>query len=103
MAGERFLTTSHRRIRKWAEARGGWPAADGAIYDHGTIRIALAGGGPDAASTDRISWHEWFRHFDENDLVFLYEDSLPGGGHSNFARLVDRSTAETEAEAQWVD
>ena len=35
----------------------------------------------------QISWEEWFKTFDERELVFLFQEHLKNGNQSNFFRL----------------
>jgi hypothetical protein len=94
---ETKYTTDHDTIRKWAEARGGRPAAVRTTHndrDAGIIRIEF----PDAPNAhdenlQEISWDEWFRKFDESKLALLYQDETSGGKQSNFNKLVSRDTA----------
>jgi hypothetical protein len=105
MPGERYITTSHRRIRKWAEARGAWPATVVETKNGGypgVIRIDFPGN-QSGESLERISWQEWFRAFDENDLVFLHQETFETGDKSDFNRLINRRTAEEADGAEWVD
>jgi len=34
-----------------------------------------------------ITWDEWFKPFDERQLVFIYQDRESDGSQSNFFRL----------------
>jgi hypothetical protein len=86
------VTTDHDTIRRWAEAKGGKPAAVGRTHkegDVGIIRIMF----PDAPQSEHealaeISWDEFFEEFDKRRLALVYErDSL-------FSKLVGRDTAE---------
>lgn len=45
-------------------------------------------------SLQPISWDEWFKSFDENDLALLVQDRTAEGEPSNFNKLVARETAE---------
>lgn len=104
MAGERFLTREHGTIREWAEERDGSPAAvtsTGGDGDPGILRIDFPGYEGDA-SLEEIPWEEWFEKFDENDLVFLYQETTSDGEQSNFNKLLRSETAEeTASEAEW--
>jgi hypothetical protein len=86
--------TNHEDIQQWAQARGAKPAGvkgTGGKRDPGIIRLDLPGySGED--SLKAISWDEWFRKFDEQDLALLVEDDSKQP--SNFNKLVRRSTAE---------
>lgn len=87
-----ITTTSHEEIRKWAEAKGGKPAAVDRTHqggDVGIIRIMF----PDNRQSEHqslveISWDEFFRQFEESQLALIYEkDSL-------FSKIVGRDTVE---------
>ena len=85
-------TTDHEAIRKWAEAKGGKPAAVDRTHsddDVGIIRIMF----PDAPNSEHdalveISWDEFFREFEERELALLYEED------SMFSKMVGRDTVE---------
>ena len=86
------VTTDHETIRKWAESKGGKPAAVERTHkggDVGIIRIMF----PQAAQSEHqalteISWDEFFREFDERKLALVYEKD------SMFSKLVGRDTVE---------
>ena len=95
MAGESKTTTNPEEIRRWVEERGGQPArvkGTGSNGDPGILRIEFPGDGPDE-SLEPISWDEWFRAFQENNLAFLYQDETQEGGESRFFKLVSRNGA----------
>lgn len=103
MAGERYMTRDHDRIRQWVEARGGTPATVTATHsddDAGIIRIDFPGYSGEG-TLEAIPWEEWFGKFDESDLVFLYQETLANGGESNFNKLISRSTADQNDSAEW--
>ena len=85
-------TTDHNTIRKWAEKKGGKPAAVKRTHrggDVGIIRIMF----PDRPQSEHdaleeISWDEFFRQFEESKLALLYEED------SLFNKIVGRDTAE---------
>ncbi|HEX2044261.1 MAG TPA: hypothetical protein VHF23_01390 [Gaiellaceae bacterium] len=92
MAGESKTTTDHETIRRWAEERGGRPAAvtgTGGADDPGVLRIDFPGRGDDE-SLEEISWDEFFEKFEENDLALVYQEETAGGDESRFAKLVRR-------------
>lgn len=89
------ITTDHEEIRQWAEAHGARPArvkGTGTREDLG-IRLDLPGDGPDP-NLEPISWEEWFKAFEENQLAFVYEDERAAGHRSTFNKLVSRERAE---------
>lgn len=104
MAGERYMTTDHDRIRDWAESRDGQPATVASTHkadDPGLIRLDFPGySGGDALES--ISWDEWFGKFDEGDLVLLFQETRASGGRSSFNKLISRETAEQNDSAEWV-
>ena len=85
-------TTDHDTIRKWAESKGGKPAAVERTHkggDVGIIRIMF----PEAPNSEHdslteISWDEFFREFEERKLALLYETD------SMFSKIVGRDTVE---------
>lgn len=85
-------TTDHEAIRKWAESKGGKPAAVARTHDDGStgiIRIMF----PDAQNSKHgalteISWGEFFQQFEDSELALLYEPD------SMFSKIVGRDTVE---------
>jgi len=87
-------TTNHDVIRKWAEQRGGRPAAVAATHkddEGGLLRIDF---GEKEDTLDEISWDEFFRTFDERKLAFLYQEETEKGGKSRFCKFVRRDGGE---------
>jgi hypothetical protein len=73
-------TTDHEEIRRWAEERGGKPAA---VVSADEAQEAIAGGlridfpGFDSEENLReITWAEFFDKFEEQNLVFMYNEEL---------------------------
>ncbi|HRK96136.1 MAG TPA: hypothetical protein PK694_07430 [Rhodospirillales bacterium] len=90
MAHEAKTTTDHDTIRKWAESRGGRPAAVAATHggkDPGIIRIAFQG---ETDGLDDIGWDELFAKFEENKLAFLHQEKTKDGEVSRFFKFVKR-------------
>jgi hypothetical protein len=85
-------TVDHDTIRKWAESKGGKPAAVGRTHkggDIGIIRIMFPNN-PQSQheSLVEISWDEFFDQFEKSRLALLYEkDGL-------FNKVVGRDTIE---------
>ncbi len=93
-------TTDHETIPKWAEERGGKPAAVKSTHkegeDVGIIRIDFPGYSGEE-SLEEISWDEFFEKFDDADLALVYEEKTSKGEKSNFNKLVKRETAAAKS------
>jgi len=86
--GQTLATRSHDVIQRWAEERGGRPATvAGTEHDGrpGVLRIIFSDEGNDRLQ--EISWDDWFRTFDERQLVLLFQERKRDGQQSNFFRL----------------
>ena len=90
---ESKTTTNHDEIRRWADARGGHPAAVRDTGDGGDPGILRIDFGEPEESLEEIPWDEFFRKFDENNLAFLYQEQTEGGGESRFNKFVSRENA----------
>lgn len=85
-------TIDHDEIRRWAEGKGGKPAAVDRTHqggDVGIIRIMF----PDNRQSEHqslveISWDEFFEQFEESQLALLYEEG------SLFSKIIGRDTLE---------
>ena len=88
---ESKTSTDLKEIQKWAEKRGGKPSkvkGVGKGEDDGLIRIDFPGySGGD--SLEEISWEEWYKIFQDNDLAFLYQEKTAEGKESRFFKLVN--------------
>lgn len=85
--------TDHDQIRQWAEERGARPACvkgTGGRADVGMIRLDFPGFSGEE-SLQEISWDEWFKQFDENNLALIVQQQ--GRGKNNFNKLVSRSSS----------
>lgn len=80
-------TTDHDAIRKWVEARGGHPARVKGRGPGGILRIDF---NEPEESLEEISWDEFFKVFDDNDLAFLHQDKTHDGQVSRFSKFVER-------------
>jgi hypothetical protein len=74
-----ITTSDHNEIRKWAESRGGKPM----IIDHPIaradklgIRIEFPGETHEVlmSETRPASWDEFFKIFEDQGLLFAYDD-----------------------------
>ena len=85
-------TTDHETIRKWAESKGGKPAAVKRTHqkgDVGIIRIEFPKNkNSQHENLEEISWDEFFEQFDKSELALVYDE------HSLFNKLIGRDTAE---------
>ena len=85
-------TTDHDTIRKWAESKGGKPAAVDRTHsddDVGLIRLMF----PDAPNSHHdhlveITWEEFFQEFEDKQLAMIFDEN------SLFNKLIGRETAE---------
>jgi len=91
-------TTDHDEIRRWVEARGGQPArvkGTGAKGDPGMLRIDFPGFSGEGR-LEPISWEEFFRAFEDNELAFVYQDKKKSRETSTFSKLVRREPETVE-------
>ncbi|MFP4345903.1 MAG: hypothetical protein ACLFU8_14500 [Anaerolineales bacterium] len=89
-------TTNHQKIREWVQERGGYPATVEETMEGdepGVLRIDFPGYSGEE-SLKRISWEEFFRKFDKEELAFLYQEQTQSGEMSRFFKFVDKETAE---------
>jgi hypothetical protein len=89
--------TDHEQIRKWAEERGARPSCvkgTGGKRDTGMIRLDFPGySGKE--SLQAISWDDWFRSFDDNNLALVIQERTTRGQQSNFNKLVSRGGSDS--------
>lgn len=91
------VTTDHKKIRSWAEKRGGKPAAvkgTGSGDDPGVLRIDFPGYTGEE-SLQEITWEQFFDKFEKERLAFLYQES-----ESRFSRLLDREQSSRSESKQ---
>lgn len=92
------VTTNHETIRKWAEKKGGKPAAVARTHqggDVGIVRIMF----PNAPQSEHqalteISWDEFFEEFEQRKLALLYEED------GLFSKIIGRDTAERRSHGE---
>ena len=72
-------TEDHDTIRRWTEERDGHPAVV-----HGTGGMLRIDFGEPDEGLDRVSWDEFFKHFDESDIKFLYSPEP----HNRFNKFI---------------
>lgn len=86
--GEALATRNHEVIRRWAEERQATPATvPGTRKDGrpGVLRFDFPGYG--GQELEHITWDEWFKSFDERNLIFIFQEHLRDGRTSNFFKL----------------
>jgi len=72
-------TTDHEEIRRWAEERGGRPAA---VVESESTEVAAGGlriDFPDydsGESLQEITWTEFFDLFEEANLTFIFQEEM---------------------------
>ena len=97
MAGSTKQTTNRGVIRKWVEERGGRPVVlrtrSRGEYDAAPPRINF----PEyhGSGFQTISWDQFFRKFDERQLVFVYQETMETGEMSRFFKFVSRVPARS--------
>jgi hypothetical protein len=82
--GQTLATRNHDVIRRWAEERQAQPATvPGTEHDGrpGVLTFDFPGYGGERLK--HVSWDEWFRTFDERNLVYLFQERLNNGRPSN--------------------
>ena len=85
-------TTDHETIRKWVDQHRGHPAIVRTGSEGGVLRIDFdEPGGNDDTRLHRISWDEFFKAFDQNDIAFLYDPE----GDSRFSKFVSKERAHS--------
>ena len=89
-SAESKTTTDHEEIQRWVEARGGQPAR---VEGTQLLRIDYPGFTGEG-TLEPIEWEEFFKIFDKNKLVFLYQEKTKDGGESRFSKFVDRDSVD---------
>ena len=87
--GQTLATRSHDVIKAWAEERGATPSTvEGTMRGTrpGSLRFAFNNEEPKGRLKE-VSWDDWFRTFDERQLIFLHQQHLRNGNQSNFFRF----------------
>ena len=83
--GQTLATRSHEVIREWAEGREGIPATiQRAEQDVEPALLDLDFPGYGEEDLQYIEWAEWFEAFDQQELVFVYQEHKTDGELSSF-------------------
>lgn len=85
--GQTLATRAHDVIRRWAKERGAKPATVSGGEEQDRPRVLRLNFPGFDESLQEIEWEEWFRPFDERQLVFLYQEHKANGATSTFFRL----------------
>jgi hypothetical protein len=85
---EGHVTTDHKFIRKWAEARGGHPATVEGTAADDEVGILQLDFEPKDEKLEEISWDDFFEKFDAAHLAFLYQDRTADGKVSRFHKFI---------------
>src|SRR6266404_4466637 len=89
--GLAHTTMDHEEIRRWAEERGARPACVKGTERGDTCLLRLDFPGYSGEeSLQPVSWDQWFKTFDQNNLALVYQEKTAGGQQSNFNKLVNR-------------
>jgi hypothetical protein len=100
-SAESRVTTDHEEIRRWVEERGGRPARVKGTEDKrgsGVLRIDYPGfSGED--TLEPITWDEFFKAFEENNLAFLYQEETKDGSKSRFSKLIARESTKEKGKS----
>jgi hypothetical protein len=72
-------TIDHEEIREWVEARGGRPAVIEGTHDGELSGILRVDFGLEEEPLEDVTWEEFFRLFDNNDLAFVYQPDTDDG------------------------
>jgi hypothetical protein len=87
------ITTDHNIIQRWAEDRGAKPGSVKSTggSDIGVLRLMFPGYSEGRSqSLHEITWDDFFRKFDENELAFIYQDKTSRGDRSNFNKFIKK-------------
>lgn len=100
--GDVMATDDHELIRQWAARHSAEPATGEATRSGPATRSVQDGGAgirfnfPGAGAFRPITWDEWLQHFTQHDLLFVYEEDVPGRPPNNRYRLVPRQKLQGE-------
>jgi hypothetical protein len=86
-------TTDHTVIKEWAEKRHGKPAKikdTGDGKDEGILRIHFPEASQVNENFQEITWKDFFKNFEENQLLFLYQDKKDNGDYSTFHKFIHK-------------
>ena len=98
--GMAHALTDHETIRRWAEARGMEPCQLDPETPGSAVSLRLQPSEALRPPALAVSWHEWFRVFDRDDLVLLIEAASrqPSAIHRIVPRVAVVSTSISAIE-----
>ncbi|CAN5538748.1 hypothetical protein BH23ACI1_BH23ACI1_23190 [soil metagenome] len=105
-AGDVLATDDHELIRQWAVRHGAEPATGEATPSGPATRHVQDGGAgirfnfPGVGVFRPITWEEWLENFTQHDLLFVYEEDVPGRPPNNRYRLVPRKKLQGEQKVR---
>jgi hypothetical protein len=100
--GDVMATDDHELIRQWVARHSAEPATGEATRSGPATRNVQDGGAgirfsfPGAGAFRPITWDERLQHSTQNDLLFVYEDDVPGRPPNNRYRFVPRQKLQGE-------
>lgn len=83
-------TTDHETIRRWIEERGSTAARVTEPTGNDPGSLAVVPEGTDDESVEEITWEEFFRIFEEENLAFVYQTARDDPNERWFCRFIDR-------------
>lgn len=88
------ITTDHKLIREWIEARGGIPvriaATETPTEDEGYLDIKFDRSN-DEIKYVKLSWQDFFTKFEQSHLAFQFDDGDTVGGKSKYFKFIWRN------------
>ncbi|PST24033.1 hypothetical protein C7U60_10015 [Mesorhizobium plurifarium] len=84
-----MTTIDHDTIRNWIEAREGQPARVKGATEGGGGLLRVDFGKPED-TLEKISWDEFFKIFEQENLAFLHQDMTDDGQTSRFCKFIHR-------------
>jgi hypothetical protein len=97
--GRSEILIEQDEIKEWAEERGAKPCSvkgTGDSKEAGVLRFDFPGVKGEG-TLEPISWEEFFKRFDENDLALLVQEETASGEISNFNKFISRESAKRRA------
>lgn len=85
------ITIDHEEIKKWVEERNGKPAKVKDSEDGSLLQFAFD---EDEVDLELISWEQFFKIFEDNNLALFYQEQTQSGRISNFFKFINRDLDE---------